>query len=423
MRYEVPALQEVLEDTLGVMVYQEQVMQIASRLAGFSLGQADLLRKAMGKKKADVMEAQREKFITGAIANKIPEKKAKKIFELMEHFGGYGFNRSHSAAYALLAYQTAYLKANYPVFFMAALLTSERQNTDKVVHYLSVGRKMGIKILPPDINESALDFTVVEGEIRFGLAAIKNVGDSAIESILEARRNRGGCFESLVDLCEDVDLRLVNKRVLEALIKSSSLDTLGGKRSQLYGMIDRALDHGQRVQRDRESGQANLFGDAEATRRHPELMRLPDLPEWSERERLGFEKATLGFFLSGHPLERFRAELESYASCTTGQIMEKVGEREVAVGRSYRKREDPPHSQGRPDGYRATGRPGGRGGGRGISRRLQGVLWPAERRHRVAREGKAGGRERLAQNFSERADTARRNGPERSLLDDGPCSH
>ncbi len=332
VRYEVPALQEILEDTLGVIVYQEQVMQIASRLAGFSLGQADLLRKAMGKKKADVMQAQREKFITGAVANKIPEKKAKKIFDLMEHFGGYGFNRSHSAAYAVLAYQTAYLKANYPVFFMAALLTSERQNTDKVVHYLNVGRKMGIKILPPDINESALDFTVADGEIRFGLAAIKNVGESAIESMLEARVGRGGRFESLVDLCEDVDLRLVNKRVLEALIKSGSLDSLGGKRSQLYAMIDRALDHAQRVQRERESGQANLFGDAEATRRHPELMKLPDLPEWSERERLSSEKATLGFFLSGHPLERFREQLESYASCTTGQIIEKVGEREISVG-------------------------------------------------------------------------------------------
>jgi DNA polymerase-3 subunit alpha len=177
-----------------------------------------------------------------------------------------------------------------------------------------------------------LDFTVADGEIRFGLAAIKNVGESAIESMLEARVGRGGRFESLVDLCEDVDLRLVNKRVLEALIKSGSLDSLGGKRSQLYAMIDRALDHAQRVQRERESGQANLFGDAEATRRHPELMKLPDLPEWSERERLSSEKATLGFFLSGHPLERFRDQLESYASCTTGQIIEKVGQREISVG-------------------------------------------------------------------------------------------
>jgi DNA polymerase-3 subunit alpha len=332
VRFEVPALKEILDDTLGVIVYQEQVMRIASTLAGFTLGEADILRKAMGKKKADVMQAQREQFVAGAVANGIPEKKAKKIFDLMEHFGGYGFNRSHSAAYALLAYQTAYLKANYPVFFMAALLTSEKTNTDKVVHYLNVARKMGIKILPPDINQSALDFTVVGDEIRFGLAAIKNVGQSAIQSMLEARASRGGRFESLVDLCEDVDLRLVNKRVLESLIKSSALDSLGGRRSQLYAMIDRALDFGQRVQRERESGQASLFGDGEVSRRPPELETLPDLDEWSERERLSYEKATLGFFLSGHPLDRYQDVLASFANCTTGQISEMTGEKEISVG-------------------------------------------------------------------------------------------
>lgn len=332
VRYEVPELKEILEDTLGVMVYQEQVMRIGSTLAGFTLGEADLLRKAMGKKKADVMLAQREKFISGAVANEIPKKKAEKIFALMEHFGGYGFNRSHSAAYAVLAYQTAYLKANYPVFFMAALLTSEKQNTDKVVHYLTVARKMGLRVLPPDINESVLDFTVVGEEIRFGLAAIKNVGESAIQSILESRAARGGRFESLVDLCEDVDLRLVNKRVLESLVKSGALDSFGARRSQLYAMIDRALDFGQRLQRERESGQANLFGDAEGSRRPPELEKLPDLNEWSEKERLSYEKATLGFFLSGHPLDRYKEVLASFASCTTGQISGKVGEKEVAVG-------------------------------------------------------------------------------------------
>ena len=332
VRFEVPALKDILDDTLGVIVYQEQVMRIASTLAGFSLGEADLLRKAMGKKKADVMQAQREKFIAGAVANRIPEKKATKIFELMEHFGGYGFNRSHSAAYALLAYQTAYLKANYPVFFMAALLTSEKTNTDKVVHYLNVARKMGIKILPPDINESAMDFTVVGDEIRFGLAAIKNVGQSAIQSMLEARAARGGRFESLADLCEGVDLRLVNKRVLESLIKSSALDSLGARRTQLYAMIDRALDFGQRVQRERESGQVSLFGDGEVSRRPPELETLPDLDEWSERERLSYEKATLGFFLSGHPLDRYREVLASFATCTTGQIADMAGEKEIAVG-------------------------------------------------------------------------------------------
>ncbi len=331
VRYEVPELKEILEDTLGVIVYQEQVMQIASRLAGFTLGEADLLRKAMGKKKAEVMQAQREKFLEGARENKIHEKKARKIFNLMEHFGGYGFNRSHSAAYALLAYQTAYLKANYPVFFMAALLTSEKTNTDKVVHYLRTCRDMGIDILPPDINESGLDFTVVDGKIRFGLAAIKNVGQSAIQSLLEARAKRGP-FRALLDLCEDVDLRLVNKRVLESLIKSGCLDSLGARRSQLYAVIDRVLDYGQTLQRDRDSGQASLFGDAIANRRHPGLEKLPDLPQWSERERLGYEKATLGFFLSGHPLDRFQDELRTYASCTTSQLSEMAGGQEVAVG-------------------------------------------------------------------------------------------
>jgi len=330
-RYEVPALKEILEDTLGVIVYQEQVMQIASRLAGFSLGEADLLRKAMGKKKAEVMQAQRDKFLTGARKTGIAERKAQRIFDLMEHFGGYGFNRSHSAAYALLAYQTAYLKANYPVFFMAALLTSEKTNTDKIVQYLGVSREMGIAVLPPDVNQSELDFSVVGDSIRFGLAGVKNLGEGAIQSIIDARRGRGN-FRSLLEVCEEVDLRLVNKRVLESLIKSGSLDSLGGRRSQLYAVIDRVLEHGQKLQRDRESGQASLFASASEVTRSPELSDLPDLPEWSERELLAYEKATLGFFLSGHPLEAFREELASYANCTTSQLPTTEAGREVALG-------------------------------------------------------------------------------------------
>jgi DNA polymerase-3 subunit alpha len=330
VRFEVPELKEILEDTLGVIVYQEQVMQIASRLAGFSLGEADLLRKAMGKKKAEVMQAQRDKFVAGARQNGIALKKAQRIFDLMEHFGGYGFNRSHSAAYALLAYQTAYLKANYPVFFMAALLTSEKTNTDKIVQYLGVCRDMGISVLPPDINQSELDFSVVGSSIRFGLAGVKNVGEGAIQSILEARRR--GRFQSLFDLAEEVDLRLVNKRVLESLIKSGCFDSLGMRRSQLYALVDRVLERGQSVQRDRESGQASLFAGPNELKPSPAIESPPPLPEWSERERLAYEKATLGFFLSGHPLQGFQEELAIYANCTTAELPGMESGREVALG-------------------------------------------------------------------------------------------
>ncbi len=332
VRYELPLLKPILEDTLGVIVYQEQVMQIASALAGFTLGEADILRRAMGKKKAEVMQAQREKFIRGAVATRIPEKKAAKIFDLMEHFAGYGFNRSHSAAYALVAYQTGYLKANYPVYFMAALLTSEKTNTDKVVQYMSASRDMGIEVLPPDINESELDFAVVKDKIRFGLGAVKNVGESAIDSMLRAR-TKVGAFRSLVDLTEEVDLRLVNKRVLESLVKSGSFDSFGVRRSQLAAVLDRALDAGQQVQRERESGQGSLlglFGDTTALRRNPELERYPDLPEWSQAERLAHEKATLGFFLSGHPLDAYQDIIESYANCDSRTLLEKAQSEDAA---------------------------------------------------------------------------------------------
>jgi len=330
VKYELPALEEILQDTLGVIVYQEQVMQIASKLAGFTLGEADMLRRAMGKKKAEVMQAQREKFMKGAEEKQVPEKKASKIFDLMEHFAGYGFNRSHSAAYALLAYQTGYLKANFPVFFMAALLTSERQNTEKVVQYLNACRDMNLEVLPPDINESELDFAVVGDKIRFGLAAVKNVGESAIESILQAR-DKSGRFSSPADVCEEVDLRLVNKRVLESLVKSGSFDGFGRRRSQLAAIVDRALDYGQQVQRERESGQGNLFGEMGAVRRSPELERLPDIPEWSDTDLLASEKATLGFFLSGHPLDSYKDEIESYTTCDTRSLPDMGEEKEVAI--------------------------------------------------------------------------------------------
>src|SRR3989449_1002616 len=226
IEYELPELQEILQETLGVIVYQEQVMQIANRLAGYSLGEADLLRRAMGKKIAEEMAAQRERFVTGAVKNGYPPKKIEKIFDLMAQFAGYGFNKSHSAAYALLAYHTAYLKTHYPVEFMAALLTSVTGSTDDVVKYINECREMGIAVEPPDINVSDANFTPHGSAIRFGLAAVKNVGGNAIESIVAARKNLGK-FESIFAFCEKVDLRLLNKRVLESLIKSGAMDALG----------------------------------------------------------------------------------------------------------------------------------------------------------------------------------------------------
>ncbi len=330
--YEHPSLEPILASTYGVMVYQEQVMQMASALAGFTLGEADILRKAMGKKKADVMAAQMEKFLQGCTRNGVPARTAKKIWDHTEQFAGYGFNKSHSAAYAWLAYQTAYFKANYPAFFMAALLTSERANTDKMVLYIGECREMGIRVLPPDVNDSDMFFTVVGDSLRFGLAAIKNVGEGAVEAVLAARR-QGGPFASLFDFCERVDLRAVNRRVVESFIKSGSFDSLDPHRAALFAAIDRAMDAGQKLQRDREQGQSSLLGMLGA----PEgpagdrRERVRDVPDWGEGERLGYEKESLGFFITGHPLERYRSELQQWATATTGRLVE-MADREVSVG-------------------------------------------------------------------------------------------
>jgi DNA polymerase III subunit alpha len=337
--YEHPALEAILKETYGVMVYQEQVMQIASSLAGFTLGEADMLRKAMGKKQADVMAAQMDGFVKGCLARGVPERKAKRIWENMEQFAGYGFNKSHSAAYAWLAYQTAYLKANHPAHFMAALLTSERANTDKMVQYIGECREMGLRVLPPDVNESEKFFTVVpagEGEgggqdIRFGLAAIKNVGEGAVEVVIEARRG-GSRFRSLFDLCDRVDVRAVNRRVVEGFVKSGSFDAVDPRRSALFAAIERAMEAGQKRQRDREAGQSSLFGALAAGAPEAAPERIPDAPPWSEAERLSFEKESLGFFISGHPLERFRSELAQWASATTGSLVERASSGEVTVG-------------------------------------------------------------------------------------------
>ncbi len=304
--YELPALQEILEETYGVILYQEQVMQIANRLAGFSLGEADLLRRAMGKKKREEMAAQREKFLAGCRANRIPAKKAERIFDLMAEFAGYGFNKSHSCAYALLAYQTAYLKTHYPVEFMAALLTSETGNADKVVKYIHEARGMGITVLPPDVNSSDVDFTPVGEAIRFGLRAIKNVGENTVRGILGAREKLGR-FRSLYEFCESVDAHLLNRRVLESLIKSGAMDSLGARRAQLFAVIDRAIERGQNLQRKHASGQHGLFSGGAAVPIAEEP--LPDLEEWSEQELLANEYATVGFYISGHPLAKLAGRL------------------------------------------------------------------------------------------------------------------
>ena len=305
--YELPELKDILEETYGVILYQEQVMQIANRLAGFSLGEADILRRAMGKKKKEEMAAQREKFLAGCAARKVNPKKAEKMFDLMEEFAGYGFNKSHSCAYALLAYQTAYLKAHYPVEFMAALLTSETGNTEKVVKYINESRGMGITVLPPDVNSSDLDFTPVGEAIRFGLRAIKNVGENTVKGILDARAELGR-FTSIFQFCDHIDTRLINKRVLESLIKSGAMDSLGARRSQIFAAIDRAMEHAQRRQREKSIGQHGLFGGSAAVAELPEEP-LPDLEEWPEHEMLSSEFATVGFYVSGHPLAKFASKL------------------------------------------------------------------------------------------------------------------
>lgn len=294
-------------------------MQIANVLAGYSLGEADLLRRAMGKKKAEEMAAQRERFVSGAKQKGFPEKKITKIFDLMEQFAGYGFNKSHSAAYALLAYQTAYLKTHYPVEFMAALLTSVTGNTDDVVKYINECREMGIAVEPPDINLSDANFTPHGAAIRFGLAAVKNVGHNAIESIVKARKKLGS-FTSIYQFCEEVDLRLLNKRVLESLVKAGAMDSLG-TRSQLMAVLDKAMERAQKAQRDAESGQHGLFGvfsdDQPATNT---VEKLPDVPDWDEHQRLSAEKEILGFFITGHPLEKYADKLQDFNAMDTRAI-------------------------------------------------------------------------------------------------------
>jgi DNA polymerase-3 subunit alpha len=317
IEYELPELQEMLEDTWGVIVYQEQVMQIANRLAGYSLGEADVLRRAMGKKKPEEMAQQRERFVEGAVQRGYPPKKIEKIFDLLAKFAEYGFPKAHSAAYALLAYQTAYLKTHFPVEFMAAMLTSVTGSTDDVVKYINECREMGIGVEPPDINVSTANFTPHGPAIRFGLAAVKNVGHNAIESIVAGRKEKGR-YSSIYEFCEKVDLRLLNKRVLESLVKSGAMDSLG-RRAQLMAVLDKAIDRAAKTQRDAESGQHGLFGVFQQEDTH-DNDRLPDTPDWDEHTRLAAEKEILGFFITGHPLEKYRDKLLNLNALSTSQL-------------------------------------------------------------------------------------------------------
>src|SRR5256884_745144 len=319
IEYELSELKEILQETLGVIVYQEQVMQIAHRLAGYSLGEADLLRRAMGKKNAEEMAKQRERFVQGAMQRGFPPKKIEKIFDLMAQFAGYGFNKSHSAAYALLAYHTAYLKTYYPVDFMAALLTSITGDTDSVVKYINECREMGIAVEPPDINVSDANFTPHGQAIRFGLAAVKNVGGNGIESIVAGRKKLGRNFKSFYEFCEEVDLRLLNKRVLESLIKSGAMDCFG-RRAQLMQALDTAIEQAQKAQRDAESGQHGLFGVFADETAQQASDALPNTPDWDEHTRLAAEKEILGFFITGHPMEKYKEKLADLNALSTEDI-------------------------------------------------------------------------------------------------------
>jgi len=332
IQYEIEELEPVLEETRGIIVYQEQVMKIATELAGYSMAEADLLRKAMGKKEKSVMKAQKQRFVTGAREKGFVQKKANKLFELIEHFAGYGFNKSHSAAYAYLAYQTAFLKAHFPLHFFAALLTSEAERgaTTQVDKYINSCHAMGIKILPPDINQSRLNFTVEDGHIRFGLAAVKNVGEGAISTIVQERDNNG-TFASPFDIAKNIDAKVVNRKVLESLIKSGAFDSLGKKRSQLFHMVDKIIAYAQENQKIRTSSQNILFGDSHLA--PPQMSpEIKEMREWDESLLLSYEKDALGFYITGHPLAQFGERLNHLVSHSLNTLDEDQDfEKEVCV--------------------------------------------------------------------------------------------
>ncbi|WP_372680314.1 DNA polymerase III subunit alpha [Desulfosarcina sp.] len=329
--YPVACLEPILQETYGVMVYQEQVMQVAGELAGYSMADADSLRKAIGKKIEALMAKHREKFISGAVKNGVDKAIATELFDLIEKFGGYGFNKSHSAAYALIAYQTAYLKAHFPVEFMAALLTSEIDTIDGVVKFINECRSHSIEVLPPDVNESSTVFTAVDGRIRFGLAAVKNVGEAAVDLIIKEREENGQ-FISLFDFLQRVDLTKVNKRVLESLIRCGALDFTGIYRARLMAVLEEALDYGQRIQREKNSAQMSLFDTGSAADLAINQPSIPDIDEWDHRDKLQHEKESLGFYVTGHPLDRYKKILEKFTNVDALSIREVADKCAVRIG-------------------------------------------------------------------------------------------
>ena len=329
VQYIIPQMKDILENTYGILVYQEQIMQLAQNLAGYSLGEADLMRRAMGKKKKEEMAKHEEKFVNGAVGRGIQEDKAQRIFTLMAQFADYGFNRSHSFAYAYLAYQTAYLKAHHPTHFYAAVLSNEIANTAKLARYIGEMKTFEIELLPPDVNSSHEGFTPVGKAIRFGLAAIKGLGSSAVQMIISAREE-GGSFRSIYDFAERVDQRAVNRRVLESLIKSGAFDGAAPNRASMMAVLDKAIEYGARAQRDKLSGQTGLFADAMTAA--VEEPALPSVPPWSKKESLALEKEALGFYASGHPLEDYAEAIKGLTRFDNGNIEEAAHGDQVALG-------------------------------------------------------------------------------------------
>jgi DNA polymerase-3 subunit alpha len=323
IKFQLPHLEEILRETYGIVLYQEQVMKITNALANFSLADADILQRALSKKKIGQMEKLKDTFVAGAQSNKISEKKALKIFNDLANFAQYGFNKSHSAAYALIAYRTAYLKAHYPVEFMAATLSADMDNTAKIVTFINECKEMGIEILPPDINESDQEFNIIGHSIRFGLEAVKGVGSAAIEAIIEIRKKNK--FDSFFDFCSRADTRKVNKKVIESLIKAGAFDSLG-KRAQLIQVLGSALDIALRSQKERTSGQRSMFETHQKT-----FPKLPDTEEWSESERLMMEKESLGFYITGHPLNKYKDKLRKFSVTPTHEIHDHPDKEDINV--------------------------------------------------------------------------------------------
>ncbi len=328
IRYDHKLLEPILEETYGVILYQEQVMRIASDMAGFTLGQADILRRAMGKKKVKEMEKQRKAFISGSVERGIPQKTAKKVFELMAFFAGYGFNKSHSAAYAMVSMQTAYLKTHHTAAFMAAAMTSDMGNTDRLIILLDECRNLDLLVDPPDINSGGTVFGLAGGAITYGLAAIKNVGEKAIDSVVKERLENGP-FNDLFDFCNRIDLRQVNRRVIDNLIQSGAMDSLPGNRAQKMVSLDRVIARAQRRQSERDKGQVPLLlGEGTSD---VETVLLDDIPEWEESERLHREKESLGFYFSGHPLDKYRDILGPLLSVDSTTLQEKKDKEQVVL--------------------------------------------------------------------------------------------